>query len=893
MIKNETRESAHLKSRVKDLSVVPNLVSFTGLFTAITPIAKLEKNPDTGCYDPILIRDTDSLIANFGDPRIDPEKYIDLYSIMQVVGNGTSCYVAKVDSGPTGIYEFVLVEEKNVIDEANIAADLDNIKQSSISPANPDNQRVYKVGGLHNEYSIIKIIAHPSQDAKASAETSKTVDSTTYTITYTAVDNGSELNGHKVSIHAKDGAPSVYVVDLKDENGASTTYDIDTSGETPSLPSDAKITLSGWASAAGPIDEVQLHGGSSADPDQRDWELDNVATNFENDTTAGHEGEKILTVSVLGDRAPGSITIQSAELDPEYGREKFGQETPTSQLDDVLRQHTDTGEKDPYHGKTVYESRWLNRKYNIIDIKDGTTTISHDNYTVAWDSKDGKYILRVVFESGAAPAGTVTIGAVAREDKAIIAYSSMAEPLEIKYTLTQAKPYSLKLFYLNVDAVSNGNKLGSAKVKLEKTTTNQQLINNINSSLQTYARFELVDQSTRTACEVNDLSNHSIVKSLLDEYAPYEDGQRANLANTGNPQTLTTPSVLSRPDFKVTLQDYINAQELYKDRKYVGCLMADFAAPVTHLMDGVTAMVDGKHVMPLDPEERRSLHYYLKQIACERKDATVILSTPFTKGHTDPYTLFTKDEICDWVASQGDYADLWEYGSGNTTDYSIQSFYLEIYYSWLNMQCTKIENGLAKSVKVKIPPSNVVVNNILTSWRERGVQYPVAGDQGGTLPDTCTILQNPKTKLDRDQLVQYRINPIWDTGTRGIQIYGNETLNAGYTDLNAAHIARTLVYIRSRVDEYTETLKFLINSRVLWDTWKAYVTSRILEPLQSANALSSFRVSMGEDTTSREEIANRMIKGNVELTFYQSAEIFDLSFIVYSSATTVDEANPL
>ena len=105
MIRNDTRESAHLKSRVKDLSVVPNVVSFTGLFAAITPIAKLKRNEDD-LYDPILIRDTDSLIANFGDPRIDPEKYIDLYSIMQVVGNGTSCYVAKVPSGTAGVYHF-------------------------------------------------------------------------------------------------------------------------------------------------------------------------------------------------------------------------------------------------------------------------------------------------------------------------------------------------------------------------------------------------------------------------------------------------------------------------------------------------------------------------------------------------------------------------------------------------------------------------------------------------------------------------------------------------------------------------------------------------------------------------------------------------------------------
>ena len=109
-------------------------------------------------------------------------------------------------------------------------------------------------------------------------------------------------------------------------------------------------------------------------------------------------------------------------------------------------------------------------------------------------------------------------------------------------------------------------------------------------------------------------------------------------------------------------------------------------------------------------------------------------------------------------------------------------------------------------------------------------------------------------------------------------------MNAGYTDLNAAHIARTLVHIRSRIDDYTETLKFNINSVILWNRWKSYVSDYILEPLKSENALSDYEVMMGEDTTTREEIANRMLKGKIKLIFYQSAEIFDLDYIVYSSS---------
>ena len=44
MLKVENRESAHLRSRVKDRSVVPNVASFNGLVAAITRITKATKD---------------------------------------------------------------------------------------------------------------------------------------------------------------------------------------------------------------------------------------------------------------------------------------------------------------------------------------------------------------------------------------------------------------------------------------------------------------------------------------------------------------------------------------------------------------------------------------------------------------------------------------------------------------------------------------------------------------------------------------------------------------------------------------------------------------------------------------------------------------------------------
>lgn len=828
MIRNETRESAHLRSRVKDLSVVPNVVSYTGLFAAITPIAKLKKN-DEGLYDPVLVRDTDSLIANFGDPRIDPKKYIDLYSIMQVVGNGTSCYIAKVNSGDSGVYKFTFLADPKRQEE-------DGVTNSTIVlTRDPKNSRRYYIKNLNNRYVI------------------------------------TGLKGYTEDYPGDDNFFILYSDEFATSGGSSSEEDPDA---VPSLPKAGEVDFNGkytW--------ECVQNG---------DNKFDLVITLTED---PGQDIETLVAFCSI-DPSWGAEPIQvKAVVDPENSTTIKYDESVEGKISLTLKSTT----------KLEYEYVLLNSTVEGL-ITALTVDSSGDRIPkIDYKFNDGYLEITVTYEvsdSADATALKQSIGAklvesaalksididgVTRASHSLIAYSSMSEDLKFKVYVSQTKPYSLKVYYLNIEVKSADevNTLGKVRVKLENTTTNQGLVNNLNSALGTVVRFELIDPSTEGACPKKDRGANSIVKALLDTYCQTTLKEVVDLED---------PIVDSNPNFHVSMNDYIAALEQYKAKKYVGCLMADLVAPVSRNMsDDDVSDFDGDDVDTFMPnhEERRALHYNLKQIACERKDCTVVLSTPYCQSK-DNETVFTIDDACDWVTSSNAYSDLWEYGVTNTVDYSIQSFYLEIYFSWLNQTCTKIESGLAKSVKVLTAPANLVINNILTSYRERGVNYPVAGDQYGTLPETCTITVNPKTKSERDQLVQCRINPIYDTGTRGIQIYGNETLNAGYTDLNAAHIARTFVNIRHQVDEYTETLKFLINSQILWDQWKNYVSMYILEPFKAANALAEYDVKMGEDTTSREEIANRTINGIISLRFYQAAEIFDLTFVVYSTATTLE-----
>ena len=239
-----------------------------------------------------------------------------------------------------------------------------------------------------------------------------------------------------------------------------------------------------------------------------------------------------------------------------------------------------------------------------------------------------------------------------------------------------------------------------------------------------------------------------------------------------------------------------------------------------------------------------------QDIAWNRKDTTCVWDIP--KGYSKKTAIAYREE--EPIPSQ---------------------WWTELYYNW----CNDVYNGAI----VELPPSYYVTKNSLASYKLNGTWFPVAGKERGTI-DAASVINQVPAKLDRDEFITHNINPIYDTGNQGIQIYGNETLNAQYTDLSAAHIARTLTYIRSKVDTYTETLKFELNDVILWRTWIDYVKNNILDRIKSGRGLAWYRVSMGNDTTTAAELANRIVRGIVELQFVPDAEIFRIDYVCYSSA---------
>lgn len=250
----------------------------------------------------------------------------------------------------------------------------------------------------------------------------------------------------------------------------------------------------------------------------------------------------------------------------------------------------------------------------------------------------------------------------------------------------------------------------------------------------------------------------------------------------------------------------------------------------------------------------------MKTIADEREDLNCFFDTE--PNLTEDQVILAVDNACN-----------------SSEILSNQAFNCRVFWDWCY--------STVMNTEYLLPPSIFVTVNSINTWKNYGAWIPVAGYTHGVID-----VNNVSTKLprvsSRDRLVSHRINPIYDTGNHGIQIYGNETLNYEYTDLRSAHIGSALTYIRSKIDTYTETLKFKLNTPDLWRTWENYVTQNILNPIITAGGLQFGRARMGAQFTTPEELAKRQVRGVIELQFTQDAEIFLLNYIVYASSADTE-----
>ena len=976
----EGREAAYVVSHVKDNSRITNILDYAGLFACVTPWGpKAKEDSDTLVYAPVLIQDTDTLDRTFGDPRIDPEKYRDLYAVREIVKAGFSVYIAKVPSGDPASFALLLgdasdrstvteemrTDENGVLDIPGICdipeltggrgipvlgfgmtfADTDKAAKYTLDEKNvvemrekgefgnslfvklsletitEDEVEVGKIYTVHigkgsgDQVKEIDYLAS-SGDSIANAFAGNAVVSGTFDKPeedlFTAFNEWKQMDGGQGVYH---GAWKISTIsDLRTVYGVEKgipLYEIVTFWLDTAKAGD--FILIPFNSATDPakdlahlIPKLTSYGASEGsviaiDTPDVDWFSKDIKDVVEeNKCTVLMHGSDVIATSVpkgTYGTYPSSVKIVStgtwfgmniavamaiystanALKKEERSADMLGRFLPDMvpcKSDGVVdvpfdKSHFDDAKK---QGKITFKA--LGSGDTRLCIANSpvpcTCLVEGVDYTVSTEVKEGKTYTRITVPRKLDSEGKpipyeggfpVTVKHTKPTEPYAEAVSSITDKLYLKTNLVQLKPKALKLYAMDVKLYESYDEVApdkgiikEARFSLPENLSNGSFISSLNSVLGSYLTFTLMEPYKEEGFD--------IVKSLR---ALVKEGKNCS-----------QPVELSEGHFDVTVKDYQTALNEFIDPKYSGCFISELSAMVTK---------DGKidHLSETANEsERRALHYLIKMIAADRKDLTCVFTTPHG---------LSLDQACNWVNSLGEYSDLWEYGSEGATSYADQSFYCEMYWDWINVTCQKLNNGVpSKTVVVPMSPAYQVIMKGLASYRVRGTFYPVAGEQGGVLGDEVRVTRNPSQKFERDKLINYHINPIYDLGVQGIQIYGNETLNPVYSDLSAAHIARTLIYIRSRVDRYTNTQVFSLNDLSLWQRWKQYVSSMILAPLASLGGLAAYNVKMGFDTTKAELIAQRKINGVIELQFVPDAEIYTVEFVVNSSANTVESS---
>ena len=979
----EGREAAYVVSHVKDNSRITNILDYAGLFACVTPWGpKAKEDSDTLVYAPVLIQDTDTLDRVFGDPRIDPEKYRDLYAVREIVKAGFSVYIAKVPSGDPASFALLLgdasdhstvteemrTDEQGVIDIPGICdipeltggsgipalgfgmpfADKDAAAKYTLDPKDPNNNvvemrekgvfgnslfvklsretiteddvevgKIYTVHigkGTVGQVKEIDYLASSGDSIKNAFEGNAVVSGTfdkSEEDLLTAFNEWKQMEGGSGVYH---GAWKISTIaDLRTVYGVekdTPLYEIvmfwlDTAkaGDFILIPFDDKVPDKDLARLIPKLTSYGASEGSviAVDTADVDWFSTDIKEVVEdNKYKVLMKGSDTIATSVpqgtIG-TYPSSVKIVSTET-------RFGMNiavamaiystanalTKEERSADMLGRFipdmvpcTSTGGDVPFT-ESSFKGAKEKGKITFKALESGdirlcianspvpcTCLVEGGDYTVSTEVKEGKTYTRITvpvkLDSEGKPIPyeggfPVIVKHTNATDPYAEAVSSITDKLYLKTDLVQLKPKSLELYAMDVklydsydEAAPDKGIIKEARFSLPENLTNGSFISSLNSVLGSYLTFTLMEPYKEEGFD--------IVKSLRD------------LVIAG--KNCSQPVELSEGHFNVSVKDYQTALNEFIDPRYSGCFISELSAMVTN-KDG---KIDHLSETP-DESERRALHYLIKMIAADRKDLTCVFTTPWG---------LSLDKACNWVNSLGEYSDLWEYGSSGATSYADQSFYCEMYWDWINITCQKLNNGVpSKTVVVPMSPAYQVIMKGLASYRVRGTFYPVAGEQGGVLGDEVRVIRNPSQKFERDKLINYHINPIYDLGVQGIQIYGNETLHPVYSDLSAAHIARTLIYIRSRVDRYTNTQVFSLNDLSLWQRWKQYVSSMILAPLASLGGLAAYNVKMGFDTTKAELIAQRKINGVIELQFVPDAEIYTVEFVVNSSANTVESS---
>lgn len=224
----------------------------------------------------------------------------------------------------------------------------------------------------------------------------------------------------------------------------------------------------------------------------------------------------------------------------------------------------------------------------------------------------------------------------------------------------------------------------------------------------------------------------------------------------------------------------------------------------------------------------------------------------------------------------------WSNGVGQTHD-AFNSEFGALYYPWL-----KIYDKYTKK-EIFQPSAGYVAAQYVINDTKGDVYEAPAGLTRGVLSGPIGVKYRC-SKLDRDLLYGNRnvVNPIVSFIKYGIVIWGQKTnkrIPSVYDRVNNRRLGN---YFMSTVVTSTLNLVFEGNHDVTWDLWKMRVEP-IFDRVKAVKGIIDYKLIMGEESVSQNEIENHIMPGQVLIKYNDTAEFIPLDFVAVNRSTSFEE----
>lgn len=253
----------------------------------------------------------------------------------------------------------------------------------------------------------------------------------------------------------------------------------------------------------------------------------------------------------------------------------------------------------------------------------------------------------------------------------------------------------------------------------------------------------------------------------------------------------------------------------------------------------------------------------LKDLCLFRNDCMAVIDPPFAAS---------VQQVVDWHNGVSD-------DFANAPEAALDSSVLALYWPWV-----KAEDAYNKKT-VFLPPSGFVAAAWAHTDAGPGPWWAPAGPDLGALNAALAVEYSPNQE-ERDLLVgdHNHVNPIVDFASGGVMLYGNRTLQRKNTYLDSINVQRMMLYATKLVATAIRTLVFAPNDPVTWVKFTALVNP-ILETIKQGRGLTLYKVICDKTTNPDAQIANKVMKGLIQIQPTPAAEIIEVDFSLFASSS--------